>query len=96
MSRKRNNEDELVENLEQEVKELKSIVRHLQKELKKSNKAYKETKYIVDDEPNKAVLSKTCPECFRGHLKEVVLGSVRMFIKCSDCDYRTKTVKINK
>lgn len=93
MGRKRNNSEEDLEKYEQEIKELKSIIRHLQKELKKSNKSHK-VQYIEDEPEQKN--HKTCPECFRGQLKEVVLGSVRMFIKCTDCDYRTKTVKINK
>ncbi len=93
MTRQRNNEDNAIEELEQEIKRLKSIIRHLEKEIKKSNKKYRAPK-IVEEEEQPYDEVKSCPLCIRGQLRQVVLGELRTFMTCSDCNYRSKTMKI--
>jgi predicted nucleic acid-binding Zn ribbon protein len=79
--------DEL-EQLQKEVKELRSINRSLEKEIKKSNKQYKPEfdsevllKEEVEDKRSK------CPQCGKGHLISTELGP-RKLVRCELCDYR--------
>jgi hypothetical protein len=89
--RKKENTDE-IEQLEQEIKMLKCENRHLKKELKRSNKRYKpdhtQEDLIEEDHETKHGI---CEQCGKGKLAVVELGP-RKLISCSVCDYR-KTLK---
>jgi formamidopyrimidine-DNA glycosylase len=91
--RKKDNEDE-IEILEQEIRALKSENRHLKKELKKSNKNYKpdhdQSDLIEEDYSSK---KQKCEECGKGEIIITDLG-VRKLIHCTVCKNR-KTIKTN-
>lgn len=94
MSRKKNDLDE-VEQLELEVRKLKSENRHLQKELKKNNKKYKpqhdKEQLIEEDHDQK---TPSCTECGKGKIVTTDLGP-RKLIHCNVCTFR-KTVKSSR
>ena len=88
-------DEDIVEKLEKEIKELKSINRGLQKQLKKEQKKYKPEH--TDEELFKEEIAKTkkvkCAECGRGEVQETKLGP-RILIACTVCSYR-KSLKHN-
>jgi FtsZ-binding cell division protein ZapB len=90
MSRKKNSIDE-VEQLQIEVRKLKSENRHLQKELKKNNKKYKpqhDKIDLIEEEHNDKHI---CNECGKGRIITTELGP-RKLVTCTVCEYR-KTLK---
>lgn len=91
--RKKENEDE-IELLEQEIRALKSENRHLKKELKQSNKNYKpdhtQSELLEEEYSNK---KPKCTECGKGEIITTDLG-VRKLIHCTICKFR-KTIKAN-
>lgn len=86
-------QDEL-ERLEKENRELKAINRSLLKQIKKLSKGinrqeFEEAMETIEhgpkkDEPN----AKKCPECGRLGLKDVIVAG-RLFHRCSICDYKS-------
>lgn len=72
-----------IEQLELEIRNLKSINRHLTKKLKRVDRTFKEPK-IEYDEDN----SFKCQECFKGDIIETKIGSIRLIRRCSICDWR--------
>lgn len=92
MSKRKNEQNDDIERLEQEIKRLKSENRHLHKELKRSNKKYKpehdQEELIKEDHKHKPDI---CEQCGKGKLAIVELGP-RKLISCDVCDYR-KTLK---
>lgn len=91
MSRRK--DDEIVEKLEAEIKTLKSIVRGLQKQLKKEQKRltcnHEDMDFVKDDTQPRKVM---CENCGRGELQETRLGS-RLLTTCTICSYRKSTLK---
>lgn len=98
MGRKRKDvevEDDEIEKLQKEIRELKSINRALLKRLKKLDRNYEEsldreeeTKYkehVVHKNP-------ACHHCGKGQLIDVDLAG-RIFQRCDTCDFRSKTRK---
>ena len=94
---KKRTEDSLIEDLEQEIRRLKALNRHLQKQLKKHVRGYKEE----PDEPDSQSMTghqeqskgTKCPSCHRVHLTEVeVVG--RLLRRCDLCGYREKAIKL--
>jgi hypothetical protein len=84
-----------MEQLEQEIKLLKSENRQLKKELKRSNKRYKpehdqEDLLVEEHSPKK----EHCTECGKGEIIITDLG-VRKLIHCTVCKYR-KAIKTNE
>ena len=76
------------DSLEKKIRELKAVIRSLQKRLKKVSRGY--NKYIADEykEEEEEVIP-TCPSCGKGTVKEtIILG--RSFLACSLCDYRAR------
>jgi formate dehydrogenase maturation protein FdhE len=97
-SKKIKKEDDYVEKLEKEVRELKSINRSLLKQLKKISKGINKDKYEealdeVENGPKKEAEDRRaeCPECGRKGLTEIIIAG-RRFQKCSICDYRSKRI----
>lgn len=91
MSRKKAPLDE-VEQLELEVRKLKSENRHLQKELKKNNKKYKpqhDKEDLIEEEHKEK--NPPCSECGKGNIKTTDLG-IRKLISCTVCTFR-KTLR---
>lgn len=91
MARKKNDLDE-VDQLQLEVRKLKSENRHLQKELKKNNKKYKpqhDKNDLIEEEHSSKV--QACNECGKGKIVVTELGP-RKLVSCTVCEYR-KTIK---
>lgn len=88
MGRKKN--DSEAERLEKENKELKSIVRSLERQIKKLHSEYKyekeETTEVEFDD------RETCTNCGKGSLETVELAG-RIFKRCGTCDFRSKAQK---
>jgi hypothetical protein len=95
---KKRTEENLIEDLEHEIRRLKALNRHLQKQLKKHVRGYKE----VPDEDDSSLIvgpqepsSRTtkCPSCHRANLIEVeVVG--RLLRRCDLCGHREKAIKL--
>jgi uncharacterized protein with PIN domain len=87
MGRKRNNDDE-IEILRKEIRELKSLNRQLLKRLKKVDKGYKEIKEV--EESFEEIIPKIdrCPYC-EGIIKSteftLVNGKKKNIKRCQDC-----------
>lgn len=92
MARRKKEAEDDVEKLEIELRKLKSENRHLQKQLKKSNKKYKpehdREKLIEEDHSPKKTI---CQECGKGEIVTTELGP-RKLVRCTVCEYR-KTLK---
>lgn len=89
---KKRQKDDYVEQLEKEVRELKSIVRSLQKKLKRVDKGFKiehESKEDTRTIPNKIY----CPECSKDELKTIDIAG-RKFERCETCGYRNRARKM--
>lgn len=98
MMSKKKPQDE-VEELEQQIRELKSINRALLRRLKKVDRNYKEVfdeKELEDEYRKKAKeekrVERTCTHCERGELTEIdILG--RIFTRCTVCDWKSGAKK---
>jgi predicted nucleic acid-binding Zn-ribbon protein len=94
MGRKKKSEggEDTLEQLEQEVRKLKSENRHLHKELKRSNKKYKphhDKEELLEEEHREK--NPLCEQCGKGNIKSTDLG-VRKLVSCTVCTFR-KTLK---
>lgn len=98
MSKKKPKDE--VEELEQQVRELKSVNRALLRRLKKVDRNYKEVfedKEQIENEYRKKAkeekrAERTCAHCERGELTEIdILG--RIFTRCTVCDWRSGAKK---
>lgn len=90
MSRsKKRNVDE-INDLRRTIKEKDSIIKSLERQLKKLNqeldpktkKSKTKPEEVKEDPPQ-----NKCPSCSKGKLSTVELGN-RHFIKCDNCDHR--------
>lgn len=88
-----------IERLEKEIRELKAINRSLLKQLKKLSKGinkdvYNEALNEVENGTKKEKDDRAgdCPECNRKALKEVVIAG-RLFYRCSICEYKSGVIK---
>ena len=94
-SKKRQENDE-IEHLKSENRELKSKIKSLERHIKKLNKEYK-TEYnqedlIEEDHTEKTPKVERCPICTRGNIQIVELG-VRKLMSCTVCDQYRKVIK---
>jgi zona occludens toxin (predicted ATPase) len=97
MSKKKSKDE--VEELEQQIRELKSINRALLRRLKKVDRNYKEIfdeKDIENEHRKKAKeeerAKRACTHCERGELTEIdILG--RIFTRCTVCDWKSGAKK---
>lgn len=96
---KRREEDE-VETLQKEVRELKAVNRSLMKRLKKVDREYAEQIEKINqeiavrehDSGGEITRSIPCEHCGKGRIEEIdIVG--RKFEKCTVCDYRRKVPK---
>lgn len=101
MTKKLHREEDRVEYLEREIRELKATNRSLLKRLKKVDKGgskedrrekdkqlYVESSFIEEEETP----TFNCPSCSRGNVNKVSVAG-RTFFKCQICEYRTKAEK---
>lgn len=100
--RKNQSEEDEVEKLEKEIRELKSINRSLLRRLRKIDKGFneyvKETEYAKEEEEppttrnNTSSKRPTCGSCGRPELTEVTIAG-RFFKRCEVCGWRSKAEK---
>ena len=83
------------EALRGEIRGLRAEVKRLKQQLKyqeRQNHFLEEATF--QDLPEQPIIhEETCPECFKGKIKEVIVVG-RYWKECSECTYRTKTRKI--
>lgn len=93
MTKKYEREENLIEQLEKQIRELKSINRQLLKKLKVLNRGYH--KFLIEDGENEAVeeaqeiAKKICWDCNIGNYELVIIAN-RRFRKCSECGKKGK------
>ena len=96
-------EQDQIELLEKENRELKAINRSLLKQLKKLSRGINKEEYDkaieeineVKKEPDQSSHVKKCPECSRASLTEFIIAG-RLFERCNICDYKSKAIKREK
>lgn len=93
MKNKRKTEDDKIESLEKQIRDLKSEKRSLEKRLKKISRGYKS--YLDRDEPldvPKQEAEKVCFSCGTGKLIKITVLN-RSWQECDHpgCNKRTKT-----
>ncbi len=88
-----------VQTLKEENRNLRSENRNLKKQLKRLQRkehSFEETQYQDPEDPQMSFpedQKQRCTACGKGELVHInVVG--RTWTECSQCDYRTKTVKI--
>ena len=90
--KKKRTQDDEVDRLQQEVRELKSLNRSLLKRLKKVDRFYHESleqeEAVVEAKPVYTTPPK-CPKCGIGKMLAVTVVG-RSFTRCEDCGHRTK------
>lgn len=78
-----------------EIRALKAEVKRLKQQLKyqeRQNHFLEEATFQdVEDEPE--VFLKKCSQCYKGTINEVSVAG-RYWTECSDCTFRSKTIKI--
>lgn len=97
MSKKYSRDENSLERLEKENRELKSQVRSLSSRLKKLTRGYykfldeenQDEKEVIIEKAFKEA-EKVCWACRIGKLHKVDLG-FRYFRQCNNCEYRTKS-----
>lgn len=104
--KKYDKEQEYVEQLEKEVRELKSINRSLLKQIKKLSKGinrqeYEEALETVENGEKEEINrprstrrdgSERCPHCGKGWIREIDING-RIFGRCDRCEHRTKRIR---
>jgi hypothetical protein len=96
MAKKYKREEDTAERLEKENRELKALVRSLQRRLKKIDKDYakemaeeNKERHLKDDFEEPLEFKVKCTHCERGHVIEIdIVG--RKFERCTTCDYRKR------
>jgi hypothetical protein len=97
--RKKSSDEETIERLENEIRELKSLNRSLLRRLKKVDKGYYKNRDEDDEESVEAPKEyfkeqkKSCTNCAKGELIEVSVAG-RKFIRCELCGFRSKAEKV--
>lgn len=83
------------EALKAEIRGLKSEIKRLKQQLKYQERQnyFLEEATFQDLPEQPEILEETCPSCFKGKVKEVIVVG-RYWKECNSCTYRTKTRKI--
>lgn len=96
---KKADDDDYIDRLLKENRELKSINRTLLKQLKKLSKginkdAYEEALDEVVHEPKKENPKQACEQCGKGRLNEIDIAG-RKFLRCNNemCGWKSKRIK---
>lgn len=100
--RKKFTEDDEIERLREEIRELKSVNRSLLKRLKKIDRNYEERLEEEREKDFKETFEKKetkkeslCPKCAKGQLKVNSDIPGRIITSCETCEYR-ETKKVPK
>lgn len=98
--RTRDSDEDTIDRLNNEIRELKSLNRSLLRRLKKLDRNFEEALEEEEEAPKHADYKpsvKLCPNCKTGELSEVVIESLgKKYTKCNGpgCRYRTSTEKM--
>jgi len=91
MSRSKKHSSDSLEGLKRENRELKQVVKSLQRQIKKLEKEFKpdhnQDDLIALDIQEKKPLANKCTQCERGVVKTTDLG-IRTIKTCTICTYR--------
>ena len=93
----RDSDEEVIEQLQKEIRELKSINRSLLKRLKKVDREYHKALEEEEEESPRPKVKKeefSCTNCGKGHLVDNKSIPGRVFKSCTSCDYRGKIEKL--
>jgi hypothetical protein len=96
MGRNKRTEEDQVESLERQLRELKSINRSLMRRLKNVSRGYRKylSKDVDEPEEPKREAQKICYDCGRGTMDiKIILN--RRWRECSVCGKRTSTKMVN-
>lgn len=91
MAKKREKSE--VEYLRGIVKNQRSIIKHLQKEVSRGKKRQHQEELIAEElledefKEQEIIATNSCPECFKGKIETVDLGARKMTI-CDSCKFR--------
>lgn len=89
MSRSKKRSTDELEELRTENRELKSVVKSLQRQLRKLEKDFKpeyEQEDLIKEDLHTHV--PKCKNCGKGKIKETQLGAFRTIITCTICDHK--------
>lgn len=92
MTKKVDRELDLIERLEQENRELKSIKRSLEKRVKKLSRGYRkflDADPLEEDNKEVQIQTKMCYDCKVGEYKLHIIAN-RRWRACTNCDKRGK------
>lgn len=99
MTKKIKRDEDKLEQLERENRELKSINRSLLKRLKKVDrggskldKRERDEQLYIESNDDNDEKTFNCPRCSRSNLIRVSVAG-RLFFRCEICEYRTKAEK---
>lgn len=93
MSKKLDREEDLIQRLEKENRELKKTNRVLNRRIKRLSRGYKKA-FDKDDDPPAKPKENICTHCNKGKIERKTILN-RTWNECSVCDYRTKTEVLN-
>ena len=96
MGKQKSELEDRIEELEEEIKQLKVTNNSLRRRLKKLDNSFREDEYLNEDEIEKKYERLTqynCPDCKKNSMEEIEIAG-RMFRKCVDCGKRTKAKKV--
>jgi len=88
--------EDKIEELEEELKQLKATNAALRRRLKKLDNNFTEDEYLDNTEIEKKyerLKQYSCPECKKTSMEEIEIAG-RTFRKCVNCGKRTKAKKI--
>jgi len=100
MRKRAKRQDDEVERLQKQIRELKSINRSLMKQLKKLSKGIHKGEYEealeevhTREKKKEERRERECPECARaGQLREIEIAG-RRFERCEHCGYKSGRIK---
>lgn len=85
-----------IEELEEELKQVKATNASLRRRLKKIDSSFKEDDYLDETQIQKKyekLNQHVCPECKKKSMEEIEIAG-RTFTRCVDCGKRTKAKKV--
>lgn len=93
--RQKRKDEDGIERLERENRELRSEIRSLQKQVKKLNRGgtKSRSRNVSNSDLFEEDVIPKCPECHKGSIITSVVANRRLQ-RCSECDWRAKAVKL--
>jgi len=96
MSKKKNELEDKIEQLEAELQAVKKVNKSLVRRLRKIDNKFDEEEYLEESEIKKkyeGLEQYICPHCKKRSMDEIEIAG-RIFRRCDSCGKRTKAQKI--